>query len=167
MSTVNLGLGPVGIHNRIFLLSKISCAIKLDLLFDERKGLTATGHSLSNGVTLYALSHFFKGTTAPVGLGLPPWTTVHFGFSKSYTFGRTPWAGDQLVPRPLSVHKHFSYTTDLTTLPFKRDKHISSERMLHKDYFSKGWVGERTSIGGSQGAWRQDKLTGGKPPVEM
>ncbi|PNF16758.1 hypothetical protein B7P43_G00852 [Cryptotermes secundus] len=30
---------------------------------------------------------------------------VHFGFSRSYTFGRTPWAGDQLVARPLPVHK--------------------------------------------------------------
>jgi hypothetical protein len=32
--------------------------------------------------------------------------SVHFGFSRSYTFGRTPWAGDQLVARPLPVHKH-------------------------------------------------------------
>jgi hypothetical protein len=26
-------------------------------------------------------------------------------FTRSYTFGRTPWAGDQLVARPLPVHK--------------------------------------------------------------
>ncbi|PNF38698.1 hypothetical protein B7P43_G17524, partial [Cryptotermes secundus] len=28
------------------------------------------------------------------------------GFSRTYTFGRTPWAGDQLVAKPLPVHKH-------------------------------------------------------------
>jgi hypothetical protein len=50
---------------------------------------------------------FFLGTTAPVGLGLAPWTSpLHFGFSRSYTFGRIPWVGDQLVARPLPVHKH-------------------------------------------------------------
>jgi hypothetical protein len=32
--------------------------------------------------------------------------SVHVGFSRSYTFGRTPWAGDQFVARPLPVHKH-------------------------------------------------------------
>jgi hypothetical protein len=37
--------------------------------------------------------------------------------------------------------------------------------MLHKDYYRKGSVGEKISGRGSQGAWRQDKLIGGKPPV--
>jgi hypothetical protein len=41
---------------------------------------------------------------------------------------------------------------------------FSSERMLHKDYDSKG-SDEKMSGRESQGAWRQDKLIGGKPPV--
>jgi hypothetical protein len=41
-----------------------------------------------------------------------------------------------------------------------------SERMLHKDYYHKGSIGGGGKSGrGSQGAWRQDKLIGGKPPV--
>jgi hypothetical protein len=40
-----------------------------------------------------------------------PWPTsmklsVSLQISRSWTFGRTPWAGDQLVARPLPVHKH-------------------------------------------------------------
>jgi hypothetical protein len=40
-----------------------------------------------------------------------PWPTsmklsVSLRFSRSSTFGGTPWAGDQLVARPLHVHKH-------------------------------------------------------------
>jgi hypothetical protein len=40
-----------------------------------------------------------------------PWPTsmnlsVSLQFSRSWTFGRTPLAGDQLVARPLPVHKH-------------------------------------------------------------
>jgi hypothetical protein len=40
-----------------------------------------------------------------------PWPTskklsVSLQFTRSYTFGRTPWTGDQLVARPLPVHKH-------------------------------------------------------------
>jgi hypothetical protein len=37
--------------------------------------------------------------------------------------------------------------------------------MLHKDYYGKGSVGEKISGRESQGAWRQDKLIGDKPPV--
>jgi hypothetical protein len=38
--------------------------------------------------------------------------------------------------------------------------------MLHKDYYLKGSI-EKKKISGreSQGAWRQDELIGGKPPV--
>jgi hypothetical protein len=36
--------------------------------------------------------------------------------------------------------------------------------MLHKDYDLKDSV-EKFSGGGSQGAWRQDELIGGKPQV--
>jgi hypothetical protein len=32
--------------------------------------------------------------------------SVSLRFTRSWTFGRTPWAGDQLVARPLPVHKH-------------------------------------------------------------
>jgi hypothetical protein len=41
---------------------------------------------------------------------------------------------------------------------------FSSERMLHKDYHRKGSV-EKNPGGESQGAWRQDELIVGKPPV--
>jgi hypothetical protein len=37
--------------------------------------------------------------------------------------------------------------------------------MLHKDDYRKGSVGEKISGFESQGAWRQDRLIGGKPPV--
>jgi hypothetical protein len=37
--------------------------------------------------------------------------------------------------------------------------------MLHKDYYRKNSAGEKIFGRGSQGAWRQDKLIGGKPPV--
>jgi hypothetical protein len=33
------------------------------------------------------------------------------------------------------------------------------------DYYRKGSVGEKISGRESEGAWRQDELTGGKPPV--
>jgi hypothetical protein len=39
--------------------------------------------------------------------------------------------------------------------------------MLHKDYKCKGSVAKKKKSSGreTQGAWRQDKLIGGKPPV--
>jgi hypothetical protein len=47
----------------------------------------------------------------------------------------------------------------------KRDKSIlSSERMLHKDYYCKSSV-EKNSGRGSQWAWPLDELIGGQPPV--
>jgi hypothetical protein len=55
------------------------------------------------GTTKYFLWHYSPN----LGLGLPPWTTpFHFGLLDLKTFGRTPWAGDQLIARPLPVHKH-------------------------------------------------------------
>jgi hypothetical protein len=49
---------------------------------------------------------------------------------------------------------------------FMRDKPIlSSERMLHKDYYRRSSVEKKSSGRVSQGAWRQDELIGGKPPV--
>jgi hypothetical protein len=36
--------------------------------------------------------------------------------------------------------------------------------MLHKDYYRKCSV-EKKNLAESQGAWRQDELIGGKPPV--
>jgi hypothetical protein len=48
----------------------------------------------------------------------------------------------------------------------QRDKRIFlSERMLHKDYYLKSSVEKKKSGRGSQGAWRQEELIGGKPPV--
>jgi hypothetical protein len=49
---------------------------------------------------------------------------------------------------------------------FIKDKpNFSSERMLHKDYYRKGSVEKKNSSRESQGAWRQDEVIGGKPPV--
>jgi hypothetical protein len=49
---------------------------------------------------------------------------------------------------------------------FLRDKPIfSSEKMLHNDYYRKSLVEKKISARGSQGAWRQGELIGGKPPV--
>jgi hypothetical protein len=43
---------------------------------------------------------------------------------------------------------------------------LSSERMLHKDYDRKCSVEKKKTTGHeSQGACRQNKLIGGKPPV--
>jgi hypothetical protein len=42
---------------------------------------------------------------------------------------------------------------------------LSSERMLHKDYDLKCSVEKKNAGHESQGAWRQDELIGGKPPV--
>jgi hypothetical protein len=43
---------------------------------------------------------------------------------------------------------------------------LLSENMLHKDYDRKGSVGNKEICGRDpQGAWRQDELNGGKPPV--
>jgi hypothetical protein len=50
---------------------------------------------------------FFSLALQPCGPRPTPMNfSVHFGFSRSYTFGRTPWARDQLVARPLPEHKH-------------------------------------------------------------
>jgi hypothetical protein len=47
-----------------------------------------------------------------------------------------------------------------------RDKAIfSSENKLHKDYERKGSVEKKISGRDPQGAWRQDEVIGGKPPV--
>jgi hypothetical protein len=42
---------------------------------------------------------------------------------------------------------------------------LSSERMLHKDYDRKCSTEKKKSGRDPQGAWCQDELTGGKPPV--
>jgi hypothetical protein len=38
-------------------------------------------------------------------------------------------------------------------------------RLLHKDYYRRSSAEKKKSGRGSQGAWRQDELIGGKPPV--
>jgi hypothetical protein len=42
---------------------------------------------------------------------------------------------------------------------------LSSEKILHKDYGCKGSVEKNIAGRESQGAWHQDELIGGKPPV--
>jgi hypothetical protein len=56
-----------------------------------------------------------------------------------------------------SVGPHHGYVTRISPI-------FSSERMLRKGYYRKSSV-EKISGRGSQGAWRQDELIGGKPPV--
>jgi hypothetical protein len=57
--------------------------------------------------------------------------SVRFGFSRSYTFGRTPWVGDQLVARPLPVHKHRKTHTHFTLIQDYKSERISS--LIFKD----------------------------------
>jgi hypothetical protein len=60
---------------------------------------------------------FFPWRYSPnLGLGLPPWNFISLRFSRSQTVGRTPWAGDQLVARPLPIHKHRKTDTHTQTL---------------------------------------------------
>jgi hypothetical protein len=47
----------------------------------------------------------------------------------------------------------------------KRQTHLIVREVLHKDYYRKGSVGGEISGRRSQGASRQDKLIGDKPPV--
>jgi hypothetical protein len=42
--------------------------------------------------------------------------SVSLQFIRSYTVGRTPWAGDKLVARPLPVRKHRKTHTHTQTL---------------------------------------------------
>jgi hypothetical protein len=44
---------------------------------------------------------------------------------------------------------------------------LSSERMLHKDYDRRCSIEKRKCSGHeAQGAWHQEEMIGGKPPVE-
>jgi hypothetical protein len=57
-------------------------------------------------------------------------------------------------------------TLDEKPSRFIRDKPIFSlERKLHKNYYRKISAEQKISGRGSQGAWRQDELIGGKLPV--
>jgi hypothetical protein len=42
---------------------------------------------------------------------------------------------------------------------------LSTKKMLHKDYVLKRSVAKKSMVGGTQGAWRQDEMIVGKPPV--
>jgi hypothetical protein len=44
-----LASGLVGIHDHIFVPSRLLCVLKWGLIFEERRGLTAAGHSPSTG----------------------------------------------------------------------------------------------------------------------
>jgi hypothetical protein len=47
----------------------------------------------------------------------------------------------------------------------KRQAHILISEMLDKDYNRKCSVEKKNTARGSQAAWRQDELIGGKSPV--
>jgi hypothetical protein len=64
------------------------------------------------------IGFFFSLTLQPQ---FGPWPTsiklsVSLRFSRPYTVGRTPWAGDQLIAMPLPVHKHRKTHTHTHTL---------------------------------------------------
>jgi hypothetical protein len=56
------------------------------------------------GVTLYIPPLALQPTYGPWPTSMK--LSVSLQFTRSWTFGRTPWTGDQLVARPLFVHKH-------------------------------------------------------------
>jgi hypothetical protein len=59
------------------------------------------------GVLTIISSFFFLSALPPnSGLGRLHETFRLISVTRSRTVGRTPWAGDQLVARPLPVHKH-------------------------------------------------------------
>jgi hypothetical protein len=73
-----------------------------------RSCLTPGGQSGTWACSLQVLPFFSFGATQPT---FGPWPTsmklsVLLQFIRSWTFGRTPWTGDQLVARPLPIHKH-------------------------------------------------------------
>jgi hypothetical protein len=65
-------------------------------------------HNMFNSMNRNRNYYFFPLALQPT---FGPWHTsmklfVSLQFPRSWTFGRTPWMGDQLVARPLPVHKH-------------------------------------------------------------
>jgi hypothetical protein len=52
----------------------------------------------------------------------------------------------------------------MTALAKDSRPNLSSEKILHKDYYRKCLVVKITDHE-SQGAWRQNELIGGKPPL--
>jgi hypothetical protein len=65
--------------------------------------------------------YFFPWRYGPnLGLGLPPWNSpFHLGLLDLKTFGRTPWAGDQLVAMPWSYVVRWKST-------YVSEEHIAS-----------------------------------------
>jgi hypothetical protein len=70
-------------------------------------------------INRYPKSLVFVDSKVLVSVNSPkfgPWPisvklSVLLKFSRSNTVGRTPWAGDKLVARPLPVHKHIKTHT--------------------------------------------------------
>jgi hypothetical protein len=58
---------------------------------------------------------FFWRYGPNLALGYLHETSFHFGLLDLKTVGRTPWTGDQLVARPLTVHKHRNMHTHTQT----------------------------------------------------
>jgi hypothetical protein len=59
-------------------------------------------------VDLCRSSHIFFPSSCPLTRDLAPISAHRADYSVSWSFtgGRTPWTGDQLVSRPLTKHKH-------------------------------------------------------------
>jgi hypothetical protein len=67
-------------------------------------GLLSYPGSIVIIITLCCIFFFLWRYSPNLGLGLPPSNSpFHFGLLELKTLGRTPWAGDQLVARPLPV----------------------------------------------------------------
>jgi hypothetical protein len=76
----------------------------------EKKKRKSLSFSL---MSKYGKCHAIQIVNNPLALQptFGPWPTsmklsVSLQFTRSWTFGRTPWTGDQLVARPLPVRKH-------------------------------------------------------------
>jgi hypothetical protein len=83
-----------------------------DLIVRTAEGITCLnpgGHVMFRNITtVLCIRHFFPLALQPQ---FWPWPTsmklsVSLYITRSWTFGRTPCTGDQLVARPLPVHKH-------------------------------------------------------------
>jgi hypothetical protein len=58
-----------------------------------------------------------------------------------------------------------TYTCQRRSLFIRDNPVFLSEKKLHKDFDRKGSVEKKISGRDTQGAWCQDELIGGKPPV--
>jgi hypothetical protein len=92
--------------------------------------------------------------------GRPVHTQIHWTIKRSRRYNIGTW------PTRLGESRTWEWLRWRVPAAIVNDRPIpSSERMLHKNYHRKCSVEKKNSGRESQGACRQDELTGGKPPV--